>query len=182
MTRLALRSRLSAALRRAWQREDGNGTFELVLVLPIMLTIFMTAFESGYLMTRQMLLERATDEVVREIRLGRMANATLPQMKTAICDRTVILVNCDANISINLQRVSKTTWALPSGRVPCVDRVDDVDPSLIVSPNTPSDVMLVRVCVIQDAIFPGAGLGLGLVEEGDNGYALIAVSAFVNEP
>jgi hypothetical protein len=182
MTLASLASCAGAALRRAWEREDGNGTFELVLVLPVLMGIFMTSFESGYLMTRQILLERATDQVVREIRLGRMASATLPDMKTAICDRTVILVNCMSNISINLQRVSKVTWDLPSGIVPCVDRVDDIDPSVIVSPNTPSDVMLVRVCVMQDAIFPGAGLALGLVAEGDDGYPLVAVSAFVNEP
>jgi hypothetical protein len=180
--RTPITGRLKSALHRFWRCEDGNGTFELVLVLPIMLFIFMTAFESGYLMTRQILLERATDLVVREIRLGRMANATVPEMKEEICSRTVILVNCDANISINLQRVSKTTWNLPSGVVPCVDRVDDIDPSVIVSPNTPSDVMLVRVCVMQEAIFPGAGLALGLVAEADNAYPLVAVSAFVNEP
>lgn len=182
MTRVPLRSRIAGALRRAWSSEDGNGTYELVLVMPIILVVFMTAIESGYLMTRQILLERATDEVVREIRLGRMANATLPQMKTAICDRTVILRDCDENISINLQRVSKATWSLPSGQVPCIDRVDDIDPSVIVSPNMPSDVMLVRVCVMQEAIFPGAGLALGLAPEGDNAYPLVAVSAFVNEP
>jgi hypothetical protein len=78
--------------------------------------------------------------------------------------------------------VSKTTWNLPSGVVPCVDRVDEIDPSVIVSPNMPSDVMLVRVCVMQEAIFPGAGLALGLVAEADNAYPLVAVSAFVNEP
>lgn len=183
MTRPSLRSRTKAALRRAWAREDGNGTFELVLVLPVMLFIFMTAFESGYLMTRQILLDRATDQVVRDIRLGRMPNAGPLQMKQAICDRTVILVDCMSNISINLQRVSKVTWNLPApGRVPCIDRVEDIDPSVVANPNVPSDVMLVRVCVMQDAIFPGAGLALGLVEEGDNGYPLIAVSGFVNEP
>jgi hypothetical protein len=175
-------SRLADGLRRFRQREDGSATFEVVLVLPILMTIFMTAFESGYLMTRQILLERATDQVVRDIRLGRMPTPTVNQIRDAICDRTLILIDCEDDLAINLQRVSKTAWDLPTGQIPCVDRIEEVDPSLVVNPNMPSDVMLVRVCIIQDAIFPGAGLGLGMVREGDDGYALVAVSAFVNEP
>ncbi len=180
--RIPVLSRLKARLRRHWQREDGGAAFEFVLVMPLMMTIFMAAFESGYLMTRQILLERATDEVVREIRLGRFSNPTVPALRQAICDRTLILQNCESDLAINMQRVSKTAWNLPMGAIPCVDRIEEIDPSLVVNPNVPSDVMLVRACIIQDAIFPGAGLGLGLVREGDDGYALVAVSAFVNEP
>ncbi len=182
MTRGGLLTSARRVLRRLWREEDGNGTFELVLILPLLLTIFMAALESGYLMTRQILLDRATDQVVREIRLGQLVSATVPELKKEICDRSVILMNCERDLSINLQRVSKTTWGLPTGRIPCVDRVEEVDPSLIVNPGAPSDVMLFRVCIVQDALFPGAGLGLGLVADGDDGYALVAVSAFVDEP
>ncbi len=45
-----------------------------------------------------------------------------------------------------------------------------------------NDVMLVRVCVIQDAIFPTSGIGLGLSVDSLGGYALISRSAFVVEP
>jgi hypothetical protein len=180
--RPSLRPRLPAALRRLWRREDGGGAIELVLVLPLMMTVFLAAYESGFLMVRQIMLERAVDQVVREIRLGQVEDPTPEGMKADICDRTVILDNCAASISINLQTVSKDTWNLPAGEIPCVDRVEEIDPTLIANPNQPSEVMLVRVCVIQEALFPGAGLGLGLVREGDTGYALISVAAFNNEP
>jgi hypothetical protein len=45
-----------------------------------------------------------------------------------------------------------------------------------------NDVMLVRVCVVQDAIFPTSGIGLGLPKDSQGGYGVIAVSAFVVEP
>jgi hypothetical protein len=42
--------------------------------------------------------------------------------------------------------------------------------------------MLIRVCVVQDALFPTTGIGLGLPKEGNGGYGVVAVSAFVTEP
>jgi hypothetical protein len=43
--------------------------------------------------------------------------------------------------------------------------------------------MLVRVCVVQDAMFPGAGIGWQRERsDGQVGYRIITVSAFVNEP
>lgn len=175
-------ARLAASLKRFGRDEDGNGTVELVIALPVLMFVFLTGFESAYLMTRQIMLERATDLVVRDIRLGRMPNPDVADMKAAICARTVILAECEENLAINLQRVSKTTWGMPQGEIPCVDRIEEIDPSLIANPNMPSDVMLVRACILQDALFPGTGIGAGLVQEADNGYPLIAVSAFVNEP
>jgi hypothetical protein len=42
--------------------------------------------------------------------------------------------------------------------------------------------MLVRVCVVQDAMFPTTGIGLGLPKDGQGGYGLISTTAFVTEP
>ena len=44
-----------------------------------------------------------------------------------------------------------------------------------------NDVMLVRICVAQDAMFPTTGIGLGLPKNA-GGYGLVAVTAFVIEP
>lgn len=180
--RIPVPGRLSAVFRRFRRNEDGTAAMELMLVLPLMLTIFMTGIESGYLMTRQILLERATDQVIRDIRLGRFPNPQPLDLKQAICDRSVILVDCVNDLAINMVRVSKTAWNLPVGPVDCVNRIEDMDPSLVANPNLPTEVMVVRVCIVQDAIFPGAGFSLGVLKEGDNGYPLVAVSAFVNEP
>jgi hypothetical protein len=45
-----------------------------------------------------------------------------------------------------------------------------------------NDVMLVRVCVVQDAMFPTSGIGLGLPKDAQGGYGLVSVTAFVTEP
>ena len=45
-----------------------------------------------------------------------------------------------------------------------------------------SEPVLVRVCVRQDAMFPSTGVGLGLQQDAQGGYALVARSVFVNDP
>ncbi len=169
-------------LARGFRREDGTATIEFVMVVPVLLTVFMGSFESGLLMTRSIMLEQSVDMTMRELRLGHytLPNATL--LKAEICKRTVIFPNCEANIMVEMTRVNTSTWALPQTEVTCVDREEDIQPVTALQIGQQNDVMLVRVCVIQDAIFPTSQFGLNLALDGQGGYGLVAVSAFVTEP
>lgn len=169
-------------LARAFKREDGTASVEFVLAIPVLMAVFMAAFESGLVMTRSIMLEQSLDMTMRELRLGRLANPDHDSLKSEICSRTVIFPNCEENITIELRRVSTTTWALPTEAVECVDRVEDVNPVTVLQIGQQNDLMLVRVCVTLDAMFPTTGIGLGLPKDGEGGYGLVAVSAFSNEP
>lgn len=170
-------------LFRALQREDGTATIEFVLIIPALLMVFMASFESGLLMTRQAMLERALDMTMRELRLGHFIAPTHDLLKAEICSRTVILSDCENVIKIELQPISTTTWALPSAEVPCVDRAEPLNPvTTTFTASTAQDIMLVRVCVVADALFPMTGFGLHLPKDALGGYRLLAQSAFVNEP
>lgn len=169
-------------LFKAFRREDGTATIEFVLTVPILITIFMASFESGLLMTRQIMLEQAVDITMRELRLGHYPMPDAAMLKTEICNRTVILNDCNANIMIEMTRVSTSSWSVPSTDVTCVDRGEDVQPVTALQIGQQNDVMLVRVCVVQDAMFPTTGLGLALPKDAKGGYAVVAVSAFVTEP
>ena len=173
---------LRKKLRRALRREDGSATLEFVLSVPILITIFMASFESGLLMTRSIMLEQSVDMTMRELRLGHypLPDATL--LKSEICKRTVIFKDCESNIMIEMTRVSTTGWSLPRTDVACVDRAEDVQPVTALQIGQQNDIMLVRVCVVQDALFPTTGIGLGLPKDGEGGYGVVAVSAFVTEP
>lgn len=176
-------ARLRRSLRRFGRREDGGAMVELVIVMPVMMVIFMAAFESGLYMTRHIMLERAVDQTIRELRLGRLNNnLTHDRLKTEICDRARFLADCDATIRIELRPVSTTTWNLPSTATTCFDRDETVNPSLTPNPGVQNELMMVRVCVIQDAVFPGANIGQSIVRDTQGGYALVSVGAFVNEP
>ncbi|MFT7058327.1 MAG: Flp pilus assembly protein TadG [Pseudorhodobacter sp.] len=174
--------RLRARLKQGAACENGTASLEFVLVIPLLLMVFMASFESGLLMTRHLMLEQAVDITMRNLRIGAYPNPTHDLIKQEICDRTVILKDCSANIRVELTSVNTSSWALPSGSTTCVDRSRDVQPSLNFNPGNASEVMLVRVCVIQDSIFPTAGIGLSLERENGGGYGLISISAFVNEP
>ncbi len=184
MTRLFRRivDRLSFRIPDSLRREDGTATMEFVLVIPVIMAIFMASFESGLLMTRSIMLEQAVDMTMRELRLGHYPNATNMTLKKEICGRTVVFANCVSSMKIELQRVSTSSWTMPSGPTKCINRADNIDPVITMNAGQQNDLMLIRVCVVLQAIFPTTGLGLQMPLDNGGGYKLIARSAFVVEP
>lgn len=185
--------RLLKRKARAFGRaEDGNMTVEFVIVLPLIFSIFMMSFESGLLMMRSVMLERAVDLTMRELRLGQIPNPTSDALKTRICNRTVIINNCNASIRIEMIPVNMAAWNIPTTIPACVDRTQVMQPPETYNPGGQHELMLTRICVLQKAIFPTLGLGdqfIGLGEDltdnqpgGYGEYGLIVMSSFVNEP
>jgi len=176
--------RTGAAWRRFRENQAGGGAIEMVIVLPLMLGVFISSIECGLYMTRQILLERAVDMTVRDLRLGLIENPDHDALKQNICANSSIIRDCDNAIRIELLRISTTDWNFPAEAVACVDRDEPIDISLSFDPGVENEMMLVRVCLIQDAIFPNTDFAQGIAFEGDaaGGYALISTSAFVNEP
>lgn len=162
--------------------EDGTASMEFVLVIPILLSIFMASFESGLLMVRSILLEQSVDMTMRNLRLGHYPGVDADKLKQEICSRTIVFANCEENIMIEMTRVSTSTFAMPATEVACVNREQDVQPVLTLQIGQQNDVMLMRVCIIQDLIFPTTGIGLGLPTDPGGGLGLIAETAFVTEP
>ena len=169
-------------LRHALRREDGTAAMEFVLAVPLLITIFMASFESGLLMTRSIMLEQSVDMTMRELRLGHYPNATNRSLKQEICSRTVIFTDCVSNMKIELERVSTTAWDMPITRVRCINRQESIEPVVTMNAGTQNDLMLIRVCVVLQAMFPSTGLGLQLPLDTGGGYGLIARSAFCVEP
>ena len=172
----------SNALRRFGRREDGTAAIEFAMTVPLLMMIFMASFESGFLMIRSIMLEQSVDMTMRELRLGHLPLATAATLKDEICSRSVILTNCEDNITIEMRRINTTSWDLPTSNVACMDRVEDIEPAVVFDQGQQNDVMLVRVCVVQDAMFPTTGVGLGLPKDDQGGYGLITTTAFSVEP
>ena len=82
--------------------------------------------------------------------------------------------------------ISTASWTMPPEGAPCRDRVAEVNPPFKFEVGSSLQVTIVRVCIRQDAIFPSAGIGKHMAEikqlDAKGGYAIVAVSAFVNEP
>lgn len=173
---------LARALSRFLGDERATASVEFVLTVPVLMLIFMSSFESGLLMTRQILLEQALDEVMRDLRLGKIVSPGALAIKNRICAKSIIFTDCAASTSVELTPVDAVTWTLPNARTACSERDEDVQPVVTFVPGAENEMMLVRVCVVQDAMFPTTGLGADLPLDEQGGYGLIAISAFVNEP
>jgi hypothetical protein len=174
--------KLSACLPAALRREDGTATMEFVLVIPVIMAIFMASFESGLLMTRSIMLEQAVDMTMRELRLGHYPSVTNKVLKEEICKRTIIFPDCEKNIKIEMQRVSTVTWNMPDIPQTCINRREDAEPVISLNVGQQNDLMLLRVCVALDAMFPATGIALNLPLDDDGGYGLVTRTAFVTEP
>lgn len=168
--------------RRSARGEEGGASIEFVIIFPILLTILLSTIEIGVLMIRQIMLDKATDMAVRTLRLGMWEDPTHDALKTYICDRTVILPDCEENLLVELSPVSKTTWSPLPTSATCVDKSADIQPVTEFRAGLENEMMMVRVCALQQPLYPTTGLGLQLPRHDPDHYALISMSAFVNEP
>ncbi len=176
-----LRSTMGPWLSRL-RREDGNSTIEFVILFPIFMVIFMSAFEIGLLMVRQVMLDRATDVVVRALRIGEWDNPDYEEVKDQICNQALILPDCYDNLRLNLTSVDQESWEFGTDAALCIDKEEAIQPAVSFTLGIQHEMMLVQVCVLQEPFFPLTGLGLQLKRVSDDYYALMTQSAFVNEP
>ncbi len=173
---------LCRRVRKVWRQEHGSATIEFVILFPMLMTIFLITFETGLLMTRGVMLDRAVDISMRELRLGTLNPMTPEGLKDKICENTVIIPDCDEVVLIELRKISTVTWTPLSGPTTCVNRDDDIQPVLNFEAGIQNDMMLVRVCAVMDPFFPGVGLASSMQLDETGAYALVAMSAYVNEP
>lgn len=178
-------------------RRDENGTasLEFVILFPLFMSIVFASFETGYMMVRNVMLERGVDHAVRELRLGMppapdglsevdAAKFQFDALKQTICDRAVIFKDCNTVIQLQLQPVDMVSWGPLTDQPLCIDVEQTIDPydatSFVTGGN--NELMLVRVCALLNPMFPTTGLGLRMQYNARGDYALVATSAFVNEP
>ena len=133
-------------------------------------------------MTRSIMLEQAVDMTMRELRLGHYPGLTSAVLKTQICSRTIIFPNCNNDIKIEMDRVSTTTWNIPRVPPTCINRRQAIEPVIAMNAGQQNDLMMVRVCVVLQAMFPSTGIALSMPLDAGGGYGLVTRTAFVTEP
>lgn len=175
-------NKLAAFFRGTASKDDGNASVEFVLVFPVLLVLFLASFETGLLMIRQVTLERAVDITVRDLRLSNIEDPTQTELRTRICNNAGLIPDCMTSILIEMRPISTTTWAPLGSDVTCKERSETLDPVVELNPGAAHEIMLVRVCAVFEPWFPTTHLGMQLHRDELGGYALVASSAFVNEP
>lgn len=179
---------VSRGLRKLRRDESGSiAAMEFVILLPVFITLFVSAFELAIWMNRQVLLDRALDLTVRDLRLGTWPNLSGEEgpniLKESICSRLGNFVgDCENEILLELYPMPRPDWPLPDPRARCVDRGDTEEPIVNFTDGPENEMMLVRACVMVDPFFPGTGLALELQDNIGDGMAIVSTSAYVNEP
>lgn len=168
------------------RREEGNATVEFVIVFPIIIILFIAAFETSMLLVRQVMLERSLDSSVRYLRITAGASATHDQIRENICENTPVIPNCDSALLIDLRVIDQDTYSLPDYHSECIDRAGVVTPSNFFAAGQGAahseQFMLIRACVVVDRILPFSGWGLNLTRDDTGGVHLTTATIFVNEP
>jgi hypothetical protein len=174
---------LSRFFRHHLWREDGTATIEFVIVVPVVMSVFVAAVEAGFFMTKRALLERGLDLVIREVRLGNVTDITgANRLRELVCAATPIMADCEDTLRVEMRLISTLNFNIPSDPPECIDRSSDTKLDDAITPGGSHEIMLVRVCAVQDPMFPSTGLGLQMQRNAGGGYQMAAASVFVNEP
>ncbi len=161
--------------------QSGNATIEFVLVFPVLMWFVMTIFETGFIATRSVLLERGLDIAVRDLRLGTDPTINHEKLKARVCENSSILLDCERDLILEVVELNINS-AYPQNQANCIDRTEEIEPTITFNPGGRNRIMFVRACMIIDPIFPGLGISLGLPRDNSGGYQMVAYTAFMNEP
>lgn len=98
--------------------EAGGVTIEFVILLPLVFYFFFLALETGLWSAREIMLRRATNLAVRDVRLATGSTPSYDAMKALICERSVFDAGCIENIRIEMRAMPIADWADLSGAAP----------------------------------------------------------------
>ena len=178
-------TRIVQLFRRGLRRvlpEEGAASVEFVIVFPFFLGVFLSGYEVATMNMRAVMLERAMDITVRNIRLSSGATLDYEQVKNDICSQTFLIPNCRDALRIELTEVDTDTWSGLNHSPVCIDRTATIQPIVQFENGQQNELMLMRACVVVDPVFPGIGVGRSMPKDPSGGYQIIATAAFVNEP
>lgn len=176
---------LSKVLRQWAQRQDGNVTVEFVIVVPFLLSLFFASVDTGLTMLRQVMLDRAVDLAVREVRLGRVPSDGSVTMAELICARTQFLPNCEQSIAVEMLPVNTSDFAGLDAPIQCVDRELGINPAVTFNPGAgggAQELMVIRVCVAADPFIRTTAYLSAMPLNQDGEYVIVSRGIFVNEP
>ncbi|MFU8834461.1 MAG: TadE/TadG family type IV pilus assembly protein [Roseovarius sp.] len=169
-------------LRRFTRREEGTVSMEFVILSPFLIGFMIFSIELGIVTFRAVMLERGLDIAVRDVRLGTGTAPQHDQIKQRICDNTIGVLNCTEKLRLEMVPTDLRNFVTLDATPDCTDEAEPARPLREFTPGSQNQLMLLRACLKYRPIFPEAILGRALTKDTSGEAALIAVSAFVQEP
>ncbi|MEM9393064.1 MAG: TadE family protein [Pseudomonadota bacterium] len=170
-------------LKKFWSKEeDGTATVEFVIVFPLIMAVFMSTFELAMLTAKFTMLDRALDQTIRDVRLSSGNPLSSQDVRAAICDRTLLIKDCHAELVVEMTDIIPPNWSWPATSASCANRGVGTLPVVNFTQATANKLVLVRACALVDPWFPLTGLGMALSKDPSGLFQMTSVSAFVAEP
>lgn len=175
--------RLRACLERYAKADSGSVTIDFAIVLPVFLLIMLSSFEAGYTMIRMVMLERALDMTVRDLRIGSMGlTPNHGQVKTQLCAHSSLFPDCERDVKLEMRVIDRVNWSGFTTLATCVDRTTEIQPALTFVQGGSNEIVTIRACAVFDPFFPTTRWGLRMPLDASGAYQIASMSAFVNEP
>jgi TadE-like protein len=169
--------------------DSGEATIEFVFVFPIVFLIFTASFESSMFMAKSVMFDRAVDKTVRKLRLGTLSDVSHEDLKEDICRSGMLigsLSTCVDSLKIWMQPVNTGDFQMAAPPRTCVDKNQPINtndpPANEFAYGSDNDIMLMRVCLKEDPIFPTTLVSLKMPVDTDGSAILQVTTTFVNEP
>lgn len=183
-------------LRRFRRGEEGTASVEFVILFPMIMWIFLSGIDAGFMMMRNAMLERGVDLAVRDLRLGDPSPPTYAEFRQTICVNALGFVpDCLNSLQVELTGLSIDTTDPIDPTIRCINKEEPIIPADLSAfygdTGGNNEWMLVRACVNVNPQFDFVfrignvefkSLGSILNSDGRNGYFIVATSAYVNEP
>ncbi len=170
-----------ARLLKFRKAESGSVTVEFVMIFPAFLFFILSAVEYSLVTLQQAMLERAVDQSVRDIRLGTGTGMTHDQIKDSICNKAIMVRECDQNLRLEMIIQNAFVGVDLPPEPDCTDNSEEVKPVRQFKQGQSNELMILRACAKIDPVFPTSSMGRALSDETGQ-IALTATTAFVQEP
>ena len=172
-------------LRRFLHREDGFMAMEFAVLMPAMMLFLCFGIETGVLMARAAMFDRAVDIASRDLRLGTASPMSYDAFRDAICQRVAIIGDCHSTIQVEVQPIQNVNLETFRGTEVCQNRsAPSLNPIMdtTYTPGTANQMMIIRACVNVESFFPGAAVLALIPRDANDDFRLLSVNAFVHEP
>ncbi len=169
-------------IRGFGREEEGNATIEFAILFPFFIIMFCAAVELGMITFRHSMLERGLDMAVRDVRLTTGGNFQHDDIVNRTCAYAGFLPNCGSNLRLEMIPLNMRNFSSPGGTANCIDHSLAANPIRQFSNGQQNQMMLLRACFVFKPVFPLTGLGRHLTTDGSGNAAMVATSAFVQEP
>lgn len=165
--------------------EKATAALEFCIVFPIIMILFIAVFETAMILIRQVMLERSLDNSVRFLRLTHNPAVSASDIRTHICNNTLVLTDCEDVLVVDLRVIEEINYTLPGEDTLCVNSDGVLNPAnefSVGSGTEQEELMLIRVCAEVQRILPFSGFGLNLTRDNNDNVHMTSASVFVNEP